>query len=335
MSGTNHFRDLEEKHSNTIQNIQNLQEIEKYMFQNLEKLAGNSDSGSQQQAIVDKINEVKSIRTGLLQQLSSLYQDKQQDLNSERVDLSDKIAQVGIVESELDRARKNIGIMESNRTNKLRMAKLYEYERKRYGAYTEVMKYIVYGTLVILALMLLIKYNPIGFITPHLYTSLIMLTIIVVIILVIRKISDINSRNNLNFDQYDFDFDPAQYQPGYESVYQHDVNFFRKLEDSAENYLDNAGSEISSETQAMSNAVSNAVSSASREFNKVISDPNYNRSGQVPPSNNTAPATTGTAAGAGTSSGISNDPVTVASVPGSSSLVMPSESSKESFATFN
>ena len=40
----------------------------------------------------------------------------------------------------------------------------------------------------------------------------------------------------------------------------------------------------------------------------------------------------GTAAGAGSSNGVSNDPTAVAKVPGGSSVVMPSESSKENFA---
>ena len=67
MSEANHLRDLEEKHNETIQNIQNLQELEKYMFQNLQKMTpGGSQSALEQEAIVNKINELKNMRTGLL-----------------------------------------------------------------------------------------------------------------------------------------------------------------------------------------------------------------------------------------------------------------------------
>ena len=306
MSEANHLRDLEEKHNETIQNIQNLQELEKYMFQNLQKMTpGGSQSALEQEAIVNKINELKTMRTGLLQQLSSLYQEKQSELNSERGDLSDKIAQVGMVESELDKARKNVGMLQNDHNNKLRMAQIYENQRKRYGAYTDVMKLVVYVCLVILALTLLLKYKPIPMVPPHVYTMLITLSVVVGVILVIRKVMDINSRSSFDFDQYNFYFDPASVQPGYQSVYQHDVGFFQKL--GQESGFDKYAGEASAEMQK-----------ANAELSKMSQS-----------------LANGTAAGAGTSNGVSNDPTSVAKIPNSTSVVMPSESSKETFASIN
>ena len=321
MSETNHLKDLEAKHAETIQNIEKLQELEKYMFQNLQKMSpGGGQSAMEQEAIVNKISELKTIRTDLLGQLSSMYRNKQTELNSERVDLSDKIAQVGIVESELARARKNIGMMEDDRNNKLRMAQLYEYERKRYGAYTDVMKIIVYVCLVVLALTLLIKYNPIPFIPTHVYSLLLSLSIVVGVVLVIRKVLDINSRNNLNFDQYDFYFDPSTVQPGYETVYQHDVGFFKKLENEVEsskyfNEAENEYNKVKSEASKYANKAKNEMNKAGNKISNMAHN-----------------LGNGTAAGAGSSNGVSNDPTAVAKVPGGSSVVMPSESSKENFA---
>ena len=332
-SEANHFNDLKEKHSNTIANIQRLQELEKYMFKNLEKLAaGGSDNKAQEQAIVSKINELKNVRTGLLKQLSSLYTDKQTELNDERSNYSSTLTQIGIIEDELDRARKNVGIMETNRDNKLRMAQLYEYERKRYGAYTDLMKYIVYGCLVILACVLLIRYNPIPIIPTHLYSGLIVLTIVVVIVLLGRKIVDINSRNNLNFDQYDFYFDPATVDPGYETVYQHDVNFFKGVESDFGAYVDEAKHEykkLQKDATKYSKEFTNSVEhDASSYMSKAKHDINKMKQ-------NIAHTVDGSGAGSGKSNGVINHPTTTAKVPGSASLVMPSESSKETFATYN
>ena len=322
MSEANHLRDLEAKHNETIQNIEKLQELEKYMFQNLQRMSpGGGQSAMEQEAVINKINELKTIRTDLLGQLTSMYKEKQADLNSERIDLSDKITQVGIVESELARARKNIGMMEEDRNNKLRMTQLYENERKKYGAYTGVMRIIVYACLIILALSILIKYNPIPIIPAHVYTMLITLTIVVSIVLVIRKVYDISSRSSLNFDQYDFYFDPATAQPGYESVYQHDLGFFRKLGEQIESskYVTEAENEMRKARNTASNYLNQAESEASKAGRKI--------------SNMAHSLGNGTAAGAGSSNGVSNDPTSVAKVPGGNSVVMPSESSKENFAS--
>ena len=61
MSEANHLRDLEAKHNETIQNIERLQELEKYMFQNLQRMSpGGGQSAMEQEAIVNKINELKT-----------------------------------------------------------------------------------------------------------------------------------------------------------------------------------------------------------------------------------------------------------------------------------
>lgn len=314
MSETNHLRDLEEKHRDTIQNIENLQELEKYMFQNLQKLSpDNSQSAMEQEAVINKINELKNIRTGLMQQLSLTYKEKQEELNSEREDLSDKIAQVGIVENELDKARQNISVLENEKNNKLRMVQLYEYQRKRYGAYTDVVKYILYGSLIILGLGLLIKYNPIPFIPGHVYSLLIIVTIAVTTVLVVRKIFDIRSRDNMDFDRYDFSFDASTVKPGYQTVWQHDVDFFKQV-----------GSEIGKKATQYTQEASQEIQKASQSLNKDMQSIN----------NEVQTLGNGTAAGAGNSNGVSNAPVAEGFIAGSSSVVLPLQSSDQNFANF-
>lgn len=313
MSETNHLKDLEEKHNSTIQNIENLQELEKYMFQNLQKLSpDNSQSALEQEAVINKINELKNIRTGLMQQLSSTYQEKQQELNSEREDLSDKIAQVGIVENELDKARHNIGVLKNEKNNKLRMVQLYEYQRKRYQAYSDVVKIVIYGCLAILGFTLIMKYNFIPFVPSHIFSLLIVLSIVVTVVLIIRKVLDIQSRNNMNFDQYDFYFDPNSVKPGYESVYQHDVNFFEdigsNIENKASQYAQDASQHLQKYTQEATNEMNKATSELSNLGN-------------------------GTAAGAGNSSGVTNNP-DYSGKASNTSVVLPSDSSKETFANY-
>lgn len=302
MSEKNHFRDLEEMHQNTIQEIENLQEMEKYMFQNLQKLAPGGESALEQEAVIGKINDLKNIRTNLLKQLAIDYSTTQEDLNDERNALADKLTQVKIVEEELDRARSNVSMLENDANNKKRMVQIYEYQRKRYAAYTDVMRTVVYCTIAILVFALLMKYHPIPAIPKEVYTMSIVASICVTVVILIYKIIDINSRNNLNFDQYDFAFDPAQYATGYESVYQHDMKALDTLE--GEVGLTGATNICQMATKAGKELEKDAIQIG-----------------------------TGTGAGSGDTTGISNDPTYTAKAPNSNSVVMPTESSKETFAS--
>lgn len=325
MSEANHLRDLEEKHNSTIQNIQNLQELEKYMFQNLQKLSpDNSQSALEKQAVLNKINELKDIRTQLMRQLSSTYQDKQEQLNSERQGLSDKLAQVGIIDNELNRARENINVLENEKNNKLRMVQLYEYQRKRYQAYTDIVKFVIYGCLAILAITLLTKYNVLPFIPSNVFSVLILLSVVITLVLIIRKVIDINSRNNMDFDQYDwFSFFSDSINPGGETVFQHDLAFFKGVESDFENRASSLTQDASQLISRTSSDIQNATSSLTQDASQLIN----NTTSEI---NNLG---NGTAAGAGNTSGVTNNPdftVKASNV----SVVMPNESSKESFATY-
>jgi hypothetical protein len=324
MSEANHLKDLEEKHNSTIQNIQNLQELEKYMFQNLQKLSpDNSQSALEKQAILNKINELKNIRTQLMTQLSSSYQEKQEELNLERENLSDKFAQVGIIDNELHRARENINVLENEKNNKLRMVQLYEYQRKRYQAYTDIVKLVIYGSISILAITLLMKYNIIPFIPSQTFSILIILSIVITVVLIIRKVFDISMRNNMDFDQYDFYFDPKSFNTRDVSVFQHDLDFFKGvtsgIEDKASSLTQDASQYISGVTSQIKDEATSLTQDASQLINQTTNK--LNNLGN------------GTAAGAGNTSGVTNNPDFVGKAT-NTSVVMPNESSKETFANY-
>lgn len=303
MSANNQLNNLEEQHAATIQNIENLQELERHMYQSLQNLgAGNEQTALEQEGILNRIKELKNIRTSLLQQISATYTDKQEELNDERKDLMSKLSQIGMVEGELDRTRNNIGAMENEKNNTLRMVQLYDYERQRYSAYTGVVLMMVYAALVVLALSLLLKYDVIPFVSQHVYAALIGVTIVFTMVQVIVKVADIMSRNNLNFAQYDFETEDAKLQPGYQTVYQHDVALFDKLDSDIKGKATQAEAKVDSSVSALKHLSSNLAN--------------------------------GTGAGSGNSTGVSNDPSIVVKVPGNQGIVMAMESSKEAFASF-
>jgi hypothetical protein len=245
-----HAMMLREKHTETVKNIRELQELEKYMFQNLERLTGQDDQSQAEKQIVEKINELSNMRIGLFNELKNMYTSSQDDLESERNQLADQIAIVGVVESELNRLKSNIDSIKQEKDNKVRMVQIGNYEAARYNSHISVMQIIVFSSLIVLASSLLLQN---GVIPPMVSSGIIILTVAGGIIMILNKVFDMMSRNNMDYSKYDFAFDPAQAKPGYETVYDHDKIFFSKL-----------GGELRSDYNDSKNKISSTVGGLSK-----------------------------------------------------------------------
>ena len=69
---------LDQKHQNTIKNIKDLQELEKYMFNNLQALNKSDPNATEETEVIKaRINELKNMRMTLFGQLKNMYIDTQ------------------------------------------------------------------------------------------------------------------------------------------------------------------------------------------------------------------------------------------------------------------
>ena len=97
---------LNTKHQTTIKNITDLQQIEQYMFQNLQALNKSSpDSVQQSDVIKQRLSELSTMRMALFTQLKSMYADTQAQTANSRSDLADQITMTDVVENELTNAK--------------------------------------------------------------------------------------------------------------------------------------------------------------------------------------------------------------------------------------
>lgn len=222
-----HGQLLEEKHNATLQNIKNLQDLEKYMFQNLEKVSNQDSTNIQeQQQIIAKINEVSGIRSNLFNQLKNVYASTQMELTNERKDLAEQIMVVRVVENELNQAKENLTALTNDRDNKLRLVEIGNYESSRYEAHIGIMKIVSIASVIVLLISIGLQK---GYIPSNIASGLILTSVVVSVLLILNRIRDILSRSNTDFDEYNFYYDRAQTQPGYETVIEHDKAFFHKL----------------------------------------------------------------------------------------------------------
>jgi hypothetical protein len=244
-----HISLLEEKHQNTIKNIQELQEMEKYMYQNLAKLTNEGGSSSQEDEIVDRISELKQMRVNLFSQLKDNYTKSAEELNDDRRSLRDQIVAVNLVEEELERTKKNYSALVNNKNNRMRMVEIGTYQAQRYRAHIDVLKIMSITALVVIIISALYHRD---FVPGNIASGLIIVALAVGGILVIRKVSDLMSRSNFVYDQYNWHTNHAELKGGYDTVYEHDKRFFEKVGESIDSSVGQGTTDIKNASDKIS-----------------------------------------------------------------------------------
>jgi hypothetical protein len=149
---------LAERHKQTIQEIEKLQEVERFLFQNLQSISDSApDSASKKQEIRKKIDELVVFRKELLNKLKAMYTSAQIEVTQRRYDLADQIAVGKTMEDELQNTNEQIQALEAEKMNKERMVKIGEYEYSRYSEFRGMLKVVVYGCFIALLISFLMK----------------------------------------------------------------------------------------------------------------------------------------------------------------------------------
>ena len=175
--------------------------------------AGGPEKSKQ---LLAQINSLATERTELFKTLMSIYANVQRDVSETRSDLVDQLTVVGVVEEELGNARTNLEALAGAKSNKYRMSEINTYYGKQYHAHTGIMKMII---LICLPLLILAILGKKGYIGANITRPLALIVIIVGGYFLITRVWDLWWRDNMNYDEYNWDFDPASAKP---TVYEYD-----------------------------------------------------------------------------------------------------------------
>ena len=149
---------LAEKHENTIKQIKELQELERYMFANLQGINKSSpDANEQEERIRRRIQELVTIRQNLFGKLRGMYTSTQINVTKSREDLADQIAVGKTMEDELKNTEEQLEVLRAERANKMKMVEIGQYEYERYNELRGIMKNIVYGIFIVLIISFLMR----------------------------------------------------------------------------------------------------------------------------------------------------------------------------------
>ena len=217
----------DEQQIQILKNIEQLQSMEKDLYKELEAPTPPANASS----IINRINQLSEVRISLFKSLNETYISLQQNVNNTQTQTAELLKLVKFVEGNLNTAKSQLNQLYQVKDNKMRMVEINTYFGKQYMAQGKLLQLtvIVGGILLILAILW-----KKGFIPESIAKILIGVVLVVGGFLIIRRLLDITSRDNMNFDAYNWNFDPATQTP---TVYEYDKAQLMGLVNEAKNSI--------------------------------------------------------------------------------------------------
>jgi hypothetical protein len=198
--------DIEEGRAQTINNIAELQNIEKEYFSKLNNgIAQNSLSPQEKDNYVQKINEISQMRINLYKNLNGMYSFYHTNVSSTRNTIEEQSEAINIVENELNEAKLRMQKIEQEKDNKLRLVEINTYYGEQYSAHSTIMKIIIMICVPVLILTILLNK---GILPNALYTVLVIIIVVVGVIYLWKYVLSAANRDNMNYQEYDWNFKP-------------------------------------------------------------------------------------------------------------------------------
>jgi hypothetical protein len=203
-SSNNSSNDFLERNEQVLNDISMLQKEEKNLYAKLDDVSLTPD---QKKLIVDKINEISQMRLNMYSNMNDMYSYYQKNVEASRTTMGKEVAAIDIIENELNEAKKRLNVVEEEKNNTLRLVEFNTYYGKKYNSHTKIMKTIVIFCIPIIILAYLAN---IGFLPSKLYMFLVGIVIIICIIIIGYQIIDLSNRDNMNWDEYNWNFDRSK-----------------------------------------------------------------------------------------------------------------------------
>ena len=194
---------ISQNNEQILNDIQSLQQMEQQLFNNLE--TNTNLTPQQQQQIVEKMNQLSNMRINLYQTLSGVNGFFQNALSSSIGTLQEQTVAIGIVENELNQAKKRLEIMENERNNKIRLVEINDYYGDKYAEHSQLMKIIIFTLVPVIILATL---NNKGILPNTIYYILIAIISVIGAYFFWVRFASIIARDNMNYQEYNWSFNP-------------------------------------------------------------------------------------------------------------------------------
>ena len=199
--------------NNILDSINNLQTLEQNYIKELDVLTSSSsftvtDAVTQ---LINNINNLSDTRIKLFRTIDETYKLLGSSGHNSRSDLVDQITLVKTVEDQLTKAKQNMYSLQNRNDTQMRLVQINNYYGNRYEYQTKLLKQVI---ILCVILVILFVINKKGIIPAGLFKYIISIVLGVGLYSIIRLLWDINTRNNMNFDEYNWDYEyPATQYP--------------------------------------------------------------------------------------------------------------------------
>ena len=257
---TNSLKQNSDGYQTTLNNIKDLQNLEKDLYTKLEISANKQGDAVEQTTIINRINKISQIRISLLQTLNTMSDTLQTQVGNSRVNLVDQLTLIGVIEKQLNQIKEQMNQSDNIKNNKLRMVEINTYYGKRYKSYTELMKIVIFSSILFLILALLKKKE---FIPENISNALLSIFLIISLFFILQKINDIYWRDNMDFDQYNWFNVPDSYE---KTVFEYDKEAIEG--ENIEDDLENNFYDITKESSAIIGCIGAKCCSKNMKYDK-------------------------------------------------------------------
>jgi hypothetical protein len=200
---------VQENNEQILNDIQSLQQMEQQLFNSLE--TNTTLSPQAQQQIVEKMNQLSNMRINLYQTLSGVNGFFQNALSSSVGTLQEQTVAIGIVENELNQAKKNLEVLEAEKNNKIRLVEINDYYGEKYSEHSQLMKIIIFTLVPVIILAFL---NNKDILPNTIYYILLIIVVIIGSYFFWVRIASIIMRDNMNYQEYSWYFNPSKAPSG-------------------------------------------------------------------------------------------------------------------------
>ena len=200
-TGTSAASGMNARQGAIIANIARIQVIEKQLLGKLDGAMNATDRSE----IVAQINDLAKARGDLYNNMNDFSSQLETVASERRNALVQNSVAVNVIRDQIENSSNTLDGLQQEKSNKMRLVEINNYYGKKYEFQTDIMKIIILTCVPVLVISVLLKK---GFIPNLIATGLIIIIIAAGVIAVARKVMDLNRRNNFNFDQYDYPFNP-------------------------------------------------------------------------------------------------------------------------------
>jgi hypothetical protein len=193
--------DLNTKHQQLQTDLQELQVVETYLFDELRKVnqSTDNDRDAKKEEINTRIHSLKSVRTTLLTNLRNLYTNVSGEISYNSRHLENQKDMSDHLTRELNSAEQQLKNLKAEKNNKTRLAQVGEYEFEKNIEHRSILKTIVYSSFFILGFTFLNHKN----ILPKMITKVLIVIIVAFsLLLLIQRFFWNFRRDNIDYSKF-------------------------------------------------------------------------------------------------------------------------------------